>query len=139
MLNCFSHFFRVALVWVLLAATAFPMWEESQSKQISSEVQSPKKTEVLNSSDRKIQARQERDVSIGFYLLIIMGIAGVTFAIMVVMWGSHVRRITRKRVSKQTLVDPLWYLKSNKTQETPKKMDSETQTPNPDNRNLEST
>ena len=139
MLKLFSHFFRVAFVWMLLTAAAFPMWEKSQSEQISSEVQVPKKTEVVNSSDRKVQARKKRDVSVGFYLLVIVGMVGVTFAIMVVLWGSQVRRITRNRISKRTLVDPLWYLRSNKTQETPEKMDSETQTSDPENKNLEST
>ena len=124
---------------MLLAAAAFSMSEESQPEQISGEVQAPKNTDVVNSSDQKVQVRQKRDVSVGFYLLAIMGIAGVTFAIMVVLWGSQVRRITRNRISKRTLVDPLWYLRSNKTQETPEKMDSETQTSDPENKNLEST
>ncbi|MCH7687655.1 MAG: hypothetical protein IH899_13395 [Planctomycetes bacterium] len=115
------------------------MWEESQSEQISSEVQSPKKNEPVSSSDQNVQARHKRDVSVGFLLLIILGIVSVTFAVMVVLWGSQVRRIARNRVSKQTLGDPLWYLKPKKTQATPEKTDSETHTPNPEDRNLEST
>jgi hypothetical protein len=139
MLSFFSHVFRAALIWMLLSATAFPMWEESQSEHISSEVQSPRISEPVSSSDQNIQARRKRDVSVGFLLLIILGIISVTFAVMVILWGFQVRRIARNRVSKRTLEDPLWYLKPNKSQETLEKTDSKTQTPNPGNNNLEST
>lgn len=139
MLGSFWHFFRAALVWMLLAPAAFSMWDESRSEQIPNDIQSPKKNEPVSSSDQTVEDGKKQDVSVGFLLLIGLGIVAVTFAVMVVMWGSQVRRIARKRVSRQTLGDPLWYLKPKKTYPKPEKTDSEAQTPNPENRDVEST
>jgi hypothetical protein len=138
MIRFVLQFFQAVVVWLLMAAVAYPMWEESQSEQIPREVQSPKKNEPVSPSVQNVKARQKRDVSIGFLLLAVIGIVAATFAVMVVMWGSQVRRIVRKQISKRTPEDPLWYLKPNKTQETQEKMDSETPTPNLRNNDLES-
>lgn len=129
MLRIVPHVFNAAFVWILLVASAFPMWEESEIEQNAPAVRSPKNTETVNSSDQKVHSRGQRDVSIGFLLLLIIGIVGVTFAIMVVMWGSQVRRIARNRVSRPTLVDPLWYLKPKKRRVAPERTDSEASNP----------
>ena len=129
MLRIVPHFFKAALVWIILLNSAFPMWEASQIEQSASEVQSPQKTEEVSSSDQNVRARQKRDVSVGFSLLFIIGMVGVTFAVMVVLWGFQMRRIARNRVSRPTLTDPLWFLKPKKRRAVSQRTDSEASDP----------
>ena len=126
MLRIVPHVFKAAVLWIVLLNTASPMQEENQREQDTPEIQIPKENEAVNTKDQK---QKERDVSIGFSLLFLIGMTAVTLAVMVVLWGFHMRRVARKRVSRPTREDPLWFLKPKKRRAASQRSDSEASNP----------
>lgn len=68
--------------------------------------------------DEKEQEKREQAATIGSILLIGVLILGFLTITIILFWGRATRRLAKSRSSKKTVIDPLWYLKSQKKKES---------------------
>lgn len=88
--------------------------ESGDSSSTSAEV-APK---TADKTQNKEQEKREQAVTIGTILLIGVLILGFFMISLILILGRRTRRIAKSKGPKQTVFDPLWYLKSRKKEES---------------------